>query len=86
MQRKHSSAASWDYSANPHGPAKPPAVFDTFNADSANAEAHCTIAISEEPAQTIDTINNQNPFLLRKLFLQQQYKVGNLFYPLPLHK
>jgi len=28
------------HTANPHGPAKSPTVFVTFNSDSANAEAH----------------------------------------------
>ena len=33
--------------------------------DSANADAHCPIAISEEPAQIIRTIKIQNAFVLK---------------------
>ena len=50
------------HTAKPQGPARSPTVFDTFNADSANAEAHGDIAISDEPAQTINTINIQKNF------------------------
>ena len=53
------------HTAKPQGPAKSPNVLETCNADSANADAHCPIAISEEPAQIIRTIKIQNAFVLK---------------------
>ena len=42
--------------ANKHGPAKSPTDLVNPNADSAKADAHCAIAISEAPAQIIRII------------------------------
>ena len=55
--------------ANAHGPSKSPIVLVMCRPFSANVLAHCDIACSDAPAQTIITISSQNTRLVSIRFI-----------------